>query len=123
VAHDCLFCRIVAGEIPSERVAEGEGVIAFRDITPLAPVHVLVVPERHVGSADELTDDAEDLELLARCFRLAREVARVEGTTEGYRITTNVGEKGGQSVHHLHFHVLGGRQLGHVDSGSPETPA
>jgi histidine triad (HIT) family protein len=123
VADDCLFCRIVAGEIPSERVAEGEGVIAFRDISPRAPVHVLVVPERHVGSADELTDDAEDLDLLARCHRLAREVARVEGTADGYRITTNVGEKGGQSVHHLHFHVLGGRQLGHIDSGSPEAPA
>jgi histidine triad (HIT) family protein len=123
VAGDCLFCRIVAGEIPSERVAEGEGVLAFRDISPRAPVHVLVVPERHVGSADELTDDAEDLDLLARCYRLAREVARVEGTADGYRITTNIGEKGGQSVHHLHFHVLGGRQLGHIDSGSPEAPA
>jgi histidine triad (HIT) family protein len=123
VADDCLFCRIVAGEIPSERVAEGEGVIAFRDISPRAPVHVLVVPERHVGSADELTDDAEDLALLARCYRLAREVAHGEGTADGYRITTNIGEKGGQSVHHLHFHVLGGRQLGHIDSGSPEAPA
>jgi histidine triad (HIT) family protein len=122
-ADGCLFCRIVAGEIPSERVAEGDGVLAFRDISPRAPVHVLVVPERHVGSADELTDDAQDVDLLARCYRLAREVARGEGIADGYRITTNVGEKGGQSVHHLHFHVLGGRQLGHIDSGSPEAPA
>jgi histidine triad (HIT) family protein len=122
-ADGCLFCRIAAGEIPSERIAEGDGVLAFRDISPRAPVHVLVVPERHVGSADELTDDAEDVDLLARCYRLAREVARVEGIADGYRITTNVGEKGGQSVHHLHFHVLGGRQLGHIDSGSPEAPA
>jgi histidine triad (HIT) family protein len=123
MADDCLFCRIVAGEIPAERVAEAEGVIAFRDISPRAPVHVLVAPERHVGSIDELTDAAEDIDLLARCYRLAREVARLEDTEDGYRIATNVGERGGQSVHHLHFHVLGGRQLGHVDSGPPEAPA
>jgi histidine triad (HIT) family protein len=123
VVDDCLFCRIVAGEIPAERVAEGEGLIAVRDIAPRAPVHVLVIPERHVGSAHELTDDEADVDLLARCYRLAQEVARIEGTEDGYRITTNVGERGGQSVRHLHFHVLGGRQLGHVDSGSPEPPA
>jgi histidine triad (HIT) family protein len=123
VSEECLFCRIVAGEIPAERVAEGESVVAVRDVSPRAPVHVLVVPERHVGSADELTDAAEDVELLARCHRLAREVARAEGIADGYRITTNVGERGGQSIHHLHFHVLGGRQLGHIDSGSPEAPA
>jgi histidine triad (HIT) family protein len=121
---ECLFCRIVAGEIPSDRVAEAEGLVAFRDISPRAPVHVLIVPERHVASAHVLaTDDPEDVDLLARCFRLAQEVARVEGIVDGYRIATNVGERGGQSVHHLHFHVLGGRQLGHVDSGSPEPPA
>jgi histidine triad (HIT) family protein len=123
MSDGCLFCRIVAGEIPSERVTEAEGVIAIRDISPRAPVHVLVIPARHVGSADELTDADEDVDLLARCYRLAREVARVEGTEDGYRIATNVGERGGQSVPHLHFHVVGGRQLGHVDSGSPEPPA
>jgi histidine triad (HIT) family protein len=121
--EDCLFCRIVAGEIPSERVTEAPGLVAIRDITPRAPVHVLVIPERHVASAHALTDDAGDVELLASCYRLAREVARLEGMEDGYRITTNVGERGGQSIPHLHFHVLGGRQLGHIDSGSPERPA
>jgi histidine triad (HIT) family protein len=121
LSDGCLFCRIVAGEIPAERVAEADGVIAIRDIAPRAPVHVLLVPERHVPSADVLTKD--DADLLASCFALARVVAHQEGTADGYRITTNVGERGGQSIPHLHFHVLGGRQLGHVDSGSPEPPA
>jgi histidine triad (HIT) family protein len=123
MADECLFCRIAAGEIPSERVADTTGIVAIRDIAPRAPVHVLVIPERHVGSAHELTDDGADRDLLARCYRLAQQVARLEGIEDGYRIATNVGERGGQSVHHLHFHVLGGRQLGHVDSGSPEPPA
>jgi histidine triad (HIT) family protein len=123
MSDDCLFCRIVAGEIPSERVADAEGLVAFRDVAPRAPVHVLVVPERHVGSVHELTDAAEDVDLLARCHALAREVAEQEGIAEGYRITTNVGERGGQSIAHLHLHVIGGRQLGHIDSGSPEPPA
>jgi histidine triad (HIT) family protein len=123
MSDGCLFCRIVAGEIPSDRVAEADGLVAIRDITPRAPVHVLVIPERHVASAHALTDEPEDVDLLARCYRLAREVARIEGMEDGYRITTNVGERGGQSIPHLHFHVLGGRQLGHIDSGSPERPA
>jgi histidine triad (HIT) family protein len=123
MADDCLFCRIVAGELPSDRVLERDGIVAFRDISPRAPVHVLVVPERHVPSAHELSDEAEDIDLLARCHRVARAVAEAEGIADGYRVTTNVGERGGQSVPHLHFHVLGGRQLGHVDSGDPEAPA
>ncbi|GGI03737.1 HIT domain-containing protein [Egicoccus halophilus] len=117
----CLFCRIVAGEVPAERVATGDGVLAFRDIEPRAPVHVLVVPERHVASVHELDDGASGL--LADCFALCRQVAEQEGIADGYRVTTNVGERGGQSVAHLHFHVLGGRQLGHIDSGAPEGPA
>lgn len=121
MAADCLFCSIVAGTIPSERVAESEAAIAIRDISPRAPVHVLVIPRVHVASAHALGDD--DAGLLAACFALAREVAEGEGIADGYRVTTNVGERGGQSVHHLHFHVLGGRQLGHIDSGSPEPPA
>lgn len=114
---DCLFCRIVAGDMPSDRVGADDGVIAVRDIAPRAPVHVLIVPERHVGSAHQLTDD--DAGLLATCFRLARTVAEQEGTADGYRVTTNVGAGGGQAIGHLHFHVLGGRQLGHIDSGDP----
>ena len=119
MATTCLFCSIVAGEVPSERVGADEGVIAFRDIAPRAPVHVLIVPERHVGSAHELTD--ADAELLATCFRLARRVAEEQGVANGYRIATNVGSRGGQAIEHLHFHVLGGRQLRHIDSGpAPE---
>lgn len=121
MASDCIFCSIVAGDIPSDQVARADGIVAFRDLSPRAPVHVLVVPERHVASAHELS--AGDDALLGACFALCREVAEVEGIAEGYRITTNVGERGGQSVPHLHFHVLGGRQLGHIDSGSPEAPA
>jgi histidine triad (HIT) family protein len=117
VVDQCLFCRIVAGDQPSDRVAEADGVIAFRDIFPRAPVHVLVVPEQHIDSAYDLTD--EHTELLATCFRLARQVAEQEGIEAGYRITTNVGSGGGQAIGHLHFHVLGGRQLYHIDSGDP----
>jgi histidine triad (HIT) family protein len=112
----CLFCAIVAGEIPSDRVGEDDGVIAFRDIHPRAPVHVLIVPERHLDSAHDLTDD--DAELLATCFRLARTVAEAEGIADGYRVTTNVGRRGGQEIAHLHLHVIGGRQLGGIDAGS-----
>ncbi|MBS3940035.1 MAG: HIT domain-containing protein [Actinobacteria bacterium] len=121
VAADCLFCSIVAGDIPGELVASSDVAIAIRDIAPRAPVHVLVVPRDHVGSVHDLKDP--DAGLLSACFALAREVAEAEGIADGYRVTTNIGERGGQSVHHLHFHVLGGRQLGHIDSGSPEQPA
>lgn len=117
MASECLFCRIVAGDEPSDRVGEDSGVIAFRDLFPRAPVHVLLVPERHLDSADDLTDDHADL--LATCFRLGRRIAHEEGTADGYRIATNVGSRGGQAIGHLHFHLLGGRQLAHIDSGDP----
>jgi histidine triad (HIT) family protein len=105
----CLFCRIAAGEIPATIVAETDWAVAFRDIAPKAPVHVLVIPRRHVESLSEETDVAELGELLM----LAVDVARQEGIAEsGYRVVTNVGEDGGQSVGHLHFHVLGGRAMG-----------
>lgn len=113
---DCLFCSIVAGDSPSDRVAEGDGVVAFRDIFPRAPVHVLVVPHEHIDSAHALTDDHTDL--LACCFAMAHQIAESEGTADGYRVTTNIGSKGGQAIPHLHFHVIGGRQLGHIDSGN-----
>lgn len=114
---DCLFCKIVAGEVPSEQVAADDDAIAFRDIAPRAPVHVLVASRRHIPSAHGLTDD--DAGLLASCFRLARSVAEAEGVADGYRVTTNIGRRGGQAIDHLHFHVLGGRQLLHIDSGDP----
>lgn len=117
MAADCLFCRIVAGKEPSERVGADDGVIAIRDLFPRAPVHVLIIPEQHLASAHELTDAHGDL--LSSCFRLARRVADDLGIAGGYRVTTNVGTGGGQAIPHLHFHVLGGRQLAHIDSGDP----
>lgn len=104
----CLFCRIVAGEIPSTRVGEDDTVIAFRDIAPRSPTHVLVLPREHIPSAADLTD--ADAAIVGRIFAMAAEIARSEGIAEGgYRIVTNVGTWGGQSVDHLHFHLMGGR--------------
>lgn len=104
----CLFCRLVAGEIPSTRVLETPEVLAFRDIHPQAPVHVLVVPRVHVASLHELTDAGLAGALLAA----AAEVARTERLDAGWRLIANTREHGGQEVHHLHLHVLGGRPLG-----------
>lgn len=106
---DCLFCKIVADEIPSERVLETPEVIAFRDIHPQAPTHVLVIPRRHVPDIDTLADDTG--ELLAALFAAVRHVAEQEGLAKGYRVVTNVGAESGQSVFHLHLHVLGGRRM------------
>jgi histidine triad (HIT) family protein len=106
---DCLFCRIVAGEIPSDRVLEDDDVIAFRDINPRAPTHVLVVPRRHIADVQHLTD--ADGELLARLFAAVRRLATDAGLESGYRVVTNVGPDAGQSVAHLHLHLLGGRTM------------
>lgn len=106
---DCLFCKIVAGEIPSDRVYEDEEVIAFRDIAPRAPTHVLVIPRRHIADAHALT--AADGELLARLFSVVRKVADDAGLGSGYRVVTNVGPESGQTVFHLHLHLLGGRPM------------
>ena len=108
---DCLFCRIVRGEIPSDEVASSEATYAFRDINPAAPVHVLVVPRRHVTNAGHLT--AEDGELLAEMFGTARLVAERQGIAQsGYRLVFNVGDDALNSVPHLHLHIVGGKQLG-----------
>jgi len=106
---DCLFCRIVADEIPSDRVFEDETVIVFRDISPNAPTHVLAIPRRHLDSVADLTD--ADGDLLAALFSALRQVAEDAGL-RGYRILTNVGAESGQSVFHLHFHLMGGRSMG-----------
>lgn len=106
---DCLFCKIVAGEIPSERVHEDDTVVAFRDVAPRAPTHVLVVPRRHVTDVHALSD--ADGDLLAKLFGVVRSVADREGLRNGYRVVTNVGEESGQSVFHLHLHLLGGRPM------------
>ncbi len=116
MADDCIFCGIIAGDLPSVQVGENEAAVAVRDINPRAPVHLLVVPRRHRTSAHELT--ADDGDELAQVFTLAREVATAAGTADGYRVVTNIGRGGGQMVDHLHFHVLGGRQLRHIDSGT-----
>jgi len=105
---DCLFCRIVAGEIPSTKVHDDDVVLAIRDIAPRAPTHILLLPRRHIASAADLTPD--DGELLGRIFGMAAEIARSEGiAARGYRVVTNVGTWGGQTVDHLHFHLMGGR--------------
>jgi histidine triad (HIT) family protein len=111
MANDCLFCRIAAGEIGAAVVHDDEEVFAFRDINPQAPVHVLVIPKRHIASAAELS--ADHAPLLGRMFAVMAQLARDERiATDGYRIVTNVGANAGQSVDHLHFHLLGGRRLG-----------
>jgi histidine triad (HIT) family protein len=106
----CLFCRIVAGEVPAERVHEDDQIIAIRDIAPRAPTHLLLLPRRHVASALELTDD--DGFMLGRLFAAAADLAREHGLAEdGYRLVTNIGRWGGQSVAHLHVHLMGGRSF------------
>jgi histidine triad (HIT) family protein len=107
---DCLFCRIVAGTVPSARVFEDDLVVAFRDIAPRAPTHILIVPRDHIKSAADLTDD--DGPMLGRLFSTAAELARREGIADaGYRLVSNVGRWGGQTVDHLHIHLLGGRSF------------
>lgn len=107
---DCLFCRIVAGEVPADRVHEDQDVIAIRDIAPRAPTHLLLLPRRHVASALELT--AADGPMLGRLFAAAADLAREHGLADdGYRLVTNIGRWGGQSVAHLHVHLMGGRSF------------
>ncbi len=111
MSDDCLFCRIVQGEIPSDRVLETDDLIAFRDIDPKAPTHVLVIPREHITSLSAAGEDHRDL--LGSIQLAAAEVARREGVeAAGWRIVSNIGDEGGQSVGHLHYHVLGGRSLG-----------
>ena len=105
---DCLFCRIVAGELPSTKVGEDGAVLAIRDIAPRAPTHVLLMPKAHIPSVADL--EAADGPLLGAIFAMAAEIARTEGIAErGYRVVSNVGAWGGQSVDHLHVHLMGGR--------------
>lgn len=111
MAEDCLFCRIESGEIDADVVAEGDRWMAFRDANPQAPTHVLVIPRIHVESVDDLADD--QLDLAGELVLAARDVAREEGLVEdGYRLVANTNRGAGQSVFHLHLHVLGGRSLG-----------
>jgi histidine triad (HIT) family protein len=108
MATDCLFCRIVADEIPSTRAYEDDQIIAIRDIAPRAPTHVLLIPRRHIPSALDLTE--ADSPLVGHIFAVAADLARSEGIADGgYRLVSNVGSWGGQSVDHLHIHLMGGR--------------
>ena len=106
---DCLFCKIAAGKIPSTCVFENDCVFAFRDIAPQAPVHVLVIPKQHVASVAAITKD--NLSVIEDCFTAIPEIAAAEGLENGYRIISNVGNDAGQTVQHLHFHILGGKRL------------
>lgn len=113
VSVDCIFCKIVAGQIPSTKVYEDDQVVAFHDIQPQAPVHVLVIPKKHLASVNDL--HAEDAAMLSHVFAAVQHAARETGIAEtGYRLITNTGKDAGQVVHHLHFHVMGGRSLGHL---------
>ena len=108
---DCLFCKIIAGEIPSSKIYEDELVYAFKDISPAAPVHILIIPKVHISSCNEINDD--NASVVARIFSVAGKIAKEMGIADsGYRIVNNCGEDGGQTVSHLHFHLLGGRNLG-----------
>ena len=107
--ENCLFCKIVRGEIPSTKVYEDELVLAFRDIAPMAPTHILVIPKTHIGSVAEVS--AENSGVVAHIFEVIPQIAKAEGLTNGYRVVSNCGADAGQTVHHLHFHILGGRQL------------
>lgn len=106
---DCLFCKIAKGEIPSKKIYEDEKVLAFYDIDPQAPIHFLVIPKNHIKSCDEIND--ENCEIVGYIFKIIAKLAKELHMQDGYRIVNNCGEYGGQSVAHLHFHVLGGRLL------------
>ena len=106
---DCLFCKIIAGDIPSTKVYEDELVYAFRDIAPQAPTHILVIPKAHLASVNEV--NAENSGVVAHIFEVIPQIAAAEGLTGGYRVVSNCGSDAGQTVHHLHFHILGGHEL------------
>jgi len=108
---DCIFCKIVNGEIPSNKVYEDDKVLAFRDIEPQAPVHIIVIPKEHIVSANDICEANSDI--IAHIFEVIAKIAKDEGIAEsGYRVVNNCGADGGQTVSHIHFHLTGGRQFG-----------
>lgn len=110
MAEDCIFCKIVSGELPSTKVYEDEYAYAFKDLYPAAPVHILVIPKKHIVSLDHA--EKEDQEVLGHLLLTVQKVARELGLDEeGYRVINNIGKNGGQTVYHIHFHLLGGRAL------------
>ena len=104
---DCIFCKIITGELPSNKVYEDELILAFRDIRPSAPVHILFVPKLHIQSVDNIT--TENSPIISRIFEIIPKIAADEGLDGGYKVLTNIGPDGGQEVGHLHFHLLGGK--------------
>ena len=109
--EDCIFCKIINKEIPSKIVFENDLVIAFEDLNPVAPVHILIVPKKHIKSAMEVTE--EDSKYLSEVFLVARQIAEEKGISEsGFRIVNNCGDAAGQTVKHIHFHLIGGKELG-----------
>jgi len=107
---DCLFCKIIAGDIPSTKVYEDEYVYAFKDINPIAPVHVLFIPKQHISGASAIT--AENAEIVGKIFTAIAKYAAEQGLTKGFRVITNCGEDAGQTVPHLHFHLIAGQTMG-----------
>lgn len=107
---NCIFCKIIKGEIPSTKVYENEYVYAFRDINPVAPVHILVIPKEHISSADEIT--GENSVAVAKVFEAIAEIAKQLGLKDGYRVVNNCGENAGQTVFHMHFHLIAGGTFG-----------
>ena len=107
---DCLFCKIIAGTIPSTKVYEDETVFAFRDIAPQAPTHILVIPKAHLSSVNDIT--ADNSAVVAHIFEVIPQIAKAEGLEGGYRVVSNCGADAGQTVQHLHFHILGGKEMG-----------
>lgn len=105
----CIFCKIIAGEIPSNKVYEDDLIYAFRDINPQAPTHILVIPKEHLASVNEVT--AENSSVVAHIFEVIPVIAAREGLANGYRVVSNCGPDAGQTVNHLHFHILGGQEL------------
>lgn len=107
---DCIFCKIVNGDIPSTKVFENDKVLAFRDLNPMAPTHILLVPKVHISSVNDISGD--NAEIISEIFKIIPEIAASEGIREsGYRVVSNCGDDAGQTVHHLHFHILGGKKL------------
>lgn len=108
--EDCIFCKIIKGQIPSVKVYENEDVLAFKDINPIAPTHIVIIPKKHIPNVNELQN--EDAALIGKIYLAAKEVAKITGISEnGYRIITNCGENAGQTVFHIHFHLIGGKPL------------
>ena len=107
---DCLFCKIINGEIPSNKVYEDDQIFAFRDIAPQAPTHILIIPKQHIKSAAEI--DESNSAVVAHIFEVAAKIAKQEGLDDGFRIVNNCGDIAGQTVKHLHFHLMGGREFG-----------